>query len=72
MSGYGGFGISGKPYYNSALGKLWHDCDGTAVQAILRGGGEFGTRWHDAGRLAGERLSHDDAQPSPPNLQSAA
>ncbi|MGY4485059.1 prolyl oligopeptidase PreP (S9A serine peptidase family) [Bradyrhizobium sp. LM3.2] len=26
----------------------------------MRGGGEFGTRWHDAGRLAGKRLSHDD------------
>jgi prolyl oligopeptidase len=26
----------------------------------LRGGGEFGTRWHDAGRLAGKRLSHED------------
>ncbi|MCK1675005.1 prolyl oligopeptidase family serine peptidase [Bradyrhizobium sp. 150] len=60
LSGYGGFGISVKPYYNSALGKQWLDCGGTTVQAILRGGGEFGTRWHDAGRLAGKRLSHDD------------
>ncbi|WP_051390149.1 prolyl oligopeptidase family protein [Bradyrhizobium sp. Ec3.3] len=60
MSGYGGFGISVKPYYNSALGKLWLERGGTTVQAHLRGGGEFGTRWHDAGRLAGKRLSHDD------------
>jgi prolyl oligopeptidase len=60
MSAYGGFGHSVKPYYNSALGKLWLERGGTTVQANLRGGGEFGTRWHDAGRLAGKRLSHDD------------
>ena len=28
--------------------------------ANLRGGGEFGTRWHEAGRREGKRLSHDD------------
>ncbi|KRR17596.1 peptidase S9 [Bradyrhizobium lablabi] len=60
MSGYGGFGISVRPYYNSALGKLWLERGGTTVQANLRGGGEFGTRWHDAGRLGGKKLSHDD------------
>ncbi|WGD52223.1 prolyl oligopeptidase family serine peptidase [Bradyrhizobium sp. CB1650] len=60
MSAYGGFGYSVKPYYNSALGKLWLERGGTIVQANLRGGGEFGTRWHNAGRLAGKRLSHDD------------
>lgn len=60
MSGYGGFGLSVRPYYNPALGKLWLERGGTTVQANLRGGGEFGTRWHDAGRLAGKTLSHDD------------
>lgn len=60
MSAYGGFAHSVKPYYNSSLGKLWLERGGTAVQANLRGGGEFGTRWHDAGRLAGKKLSHDD------------
>jgi len=60
MSAYGGFGLSVKPYYNPSLGKLWLERGGTTVQANLRGGGEFGTRWHDAGRLAGKKLSHDD------------
>ncbi|MCA1362956.1 S9 family peptidase [Bradyrhizobium sp. IC3069] len=60
LSAYGGFGHSVKPYYNSSLGKLWLERGGTIVQANLRGGGEFGTRWHDAGRLAGKKLSHDD------------
>ncbi|MBH5390709.1 prolyl oligopeptidase family serine peptidase [Bradyrhizobium diversitatis] len=60
MSAYGGFGLAVKPYYNASLGKLWLERGGTTVQANLRGGGEFGTRWHDAGRLAGKKLSHDD------------
>ena len=60
MSAYGGFGLAVKPYYNSALGKLWLERGGTTVQANIRGGGEFGTRWHDAGRYAGKRLAHDD------------
>jgi prolyl oligopeptidase len=60
LSAYGGFGHSVKPYYQSALGKLWLERGGTCVQANIRGGGEFGTRWHDAGRYAGKRLAHDD------------
>ena len=60
MSAYGGFGLAVKPYYNSALGKFWLERGGTTVLANIRGGGEFGTRWHDAGRHAGKRLAHDD------------
>jgi prolyl oligopeptidase len=60
LCAYGGFGISMRPSYNSALGKLWLERGGTSVVANLRGGGEFGTRWHDAGRYAGKRLAHDD------------
>jgi len=60
LSGYGGFGIAIQPYYNPSLGKLWLERGGTTVIAHLRGGGEFGTDWHDAGRRAGKRLSHDD------------
>ena len=60
MTGYGGFGLSQLPYYSSAIGKLWLERGGTSVTANIRGGGEFGTRWHDAGRLARKPLSHDD------------
>ena len=60
MSAYGGFGLAVKPYYNSALGKLWLERGGTCIQANIRGGGEFGSPWHDAGRYAGKRLAHDD------------
>ena len=60
LYGYGGFGISQLPYYNSAVGKLWLERGGTSVVANIRGGGEFGTPWHEAGRREGKRLSHDD------------
>src|SRR5271156_520914 len=60
LSGYGGFGISQLPYYNASLGKLWLERGGTGVVANIRGGGEFGTAWHEAGRREGKRRSHDD------------
>jgi prolyl oligopeptidase len=60
MNGYGGFGLSRLPYYSSAVGKLWLERGGTSVTANIRGGGEFGSRWHDAGRLAHKPVSHDD------------
>ena len=60
ITAYGGFGLALRPAYHSALGKLWLERGGTTVQANIRGGGEFGTRWHDAGRYAGKRLAHDD------------
>jgi prolyl oligopeptidase len=60
LMGYGGFGAPNLPGYNSTIGKLWLERGGTSVVANIRGGGEFGTPWHDAGRGAGKRLSHDD------------
>ena len=60
MSGYGGFGAAQLPYYSTAIGKLWLERGGTSVTANIRGGGEFGTRWHDAGRLERKPVSHDD------------
>ncbi len=60
ITGYGGFRAPSLPYYRSSIGKLWLERGGTSVTANIRGGGEFGTRWHDAGRRAGKRLSHDD------------
>ena len=60
MTAYGGFGISMIPGYMARAGKLWIERGGTVVVANLRGGGEFGSAWHDAGRRAGKILSHDD------------
>lgn len=60
LSGYGGFRLSRLPYYRPGVGKLWLERGGTSVVANIRGGGEFGSQWHDAGRREGKRLSHDD------------
>ena len=60
LYGYGGFGASTPPYYNSAIGKLWLERGGTSVVAHLRGGREFGTAWHEVARREGRRLAHDD------------
>lgn len=60
LSGYGGFAISRLPGYGIVTGKLWLERGGTCVVANIRGGGEFGTRWHEAGRREGKALSHAD------------
>jgi prolyl oligopeptidase len=60
LYGYGGFGISLPPCYNSAVGKLWLERGGTSVIAHLRGGREFGTAWYESARREGRRLAHDD------------
>ncbi len=60
MAGYGGFNVSEQPYYRGAIGKLWLERGGTAVLTHIRGGGEFGPAWHDAGKREGKALSHDD------------
>jgi prolyl oligopeptidase len=57
LYGYGGFEISELPTYDSAIGKLWLEGGGTSVVANIRGGGEFGARWRQAGRREGKRLS---------------
>jgi prolyl oligopeptidase len=60
LTAYGGFGISILPSYGASIGKLWLERGGTSVVANIRGGGEFGTRWHDAGRREGKFLAHED------------
>ncbi|MBL8703016.1 MAG: S9 family peptidase [Alphaproteobacteria bacterium] len=60
LTAYGGFAIAMRPSYGSAIGKLWLERGGTHVIANIRGGGEFGTRWHEAGRREGKFLAHED------------
>ena len=46
---YGGFEFSMEPEYASTYGPAWLDQGGVFVVANIRGGGEFGPKWHTAG-----------------------
>ncbi|SDO58320.1 prolyl oligopeptidase [Methylobacterium phyllostachyos] len=60
LTAYGGFRASMLPVYRGVLGKLWLERGGTTVTANIRGGGEFGTGWHEAGRREGKARAHED------------
>ncbi len=60
LTGYGGFRIPQLPVYNASIGKLWLERGGTSVVAQIRGGGEFGPAWHEAGLRERKALSHAD------------
>jgi prolyl oligopeptidase len=57
---YGGFEVSTTPWYWSTAGKLWLENGGAYVIASIRGGGEFGPRWHEAARLENHQRNFDD------------
>ena len=60
LDAYGGFQISSTPTYGAQLGKLWLDRGGVYVLANIRGGGEFGPAWHDAGLKTHRQRIYDD------------
>ena len=60
MTAYGGFELSRLPTYLGSTGKLWLERGGAYVLANIRGGGEFGPAWHDAGRKTKRQLIYDD------------
>jgi prolyl oligopeptidase len=60
LYGYGGFGVSMLPNYLGATGKLWLERGGVYVLANIRGGGEFGPAWHEAGLKTHRQVVYDD------------
>lgn len=60
--GYGGFEIPVLPNYSGTLGKMWLERGGVYVSTNIRGGGEYGPAWHQAGLKGRRQLIYDDFQ----------
>jgi prolyl oligopeptidase len=58
--GYGGFTVSQTAQYNAIVGKLWLEKGGVYVVANIRGGGEYGPRWHQAALKENRQKAYDD------------
>lgn len=60
LYGYGGFEISLTPGYSGALGQAWLAQGGVYVVANIRGGGEYGPRWHQAALRENRHRAYED------------
>jgi prolyl oligopeptidase len=60
LYGYGGFEISMLPEYRGSVGAAWLEKGGVFVVANIRGGGEFGPKWHQAALKANRHKAYED------------
>jgi prolyl oligopeptidase len=60
LYGYGGFEVSLAPFYSGVTGEAWLARGGIYVLANIRGGGEFGPRWHQAALRHQRQKAFDD------------
>ncbi len=67
---YGGFESSSLPFYASTFGIAWLDKGGVFVLANIRGGGEFGPKWHQDGMKEKRQNVFDDLYAVSENLIS--
>lgn len=59
LTGYGGFDIAQTPYF-SVQNLVWMERGGVLASACLRGGGEYGREWHEAGTKLRKQNTFDD------------
>jgi prolyl oligopeptidase len=60
LYGYGGYGVSQTPGFLGAFRRLWLDGGGIYAVANIRGGAEYGERWHREGMLTKKQNVFDD------------
>ncbi len=60
LYGYGGFEISMTPSYLGGVNKLWLESGGAYVLTNIRGGGEYGPKWHQSVLKENRQLAYDD------------
>jgi prolyl oligopeptidase len=60
LYGYGGFEIPMVPGYSGGVGAAWLEKGGVYVVANIRGGGEFGPKWHQAALKANRHKAYED------------
>jgi prolyl oligopeptidase len=60
LYGYGGFEISLTPGYSGSVGKGWLEKGGVYAVANIRGGGEYGPRWHQAALKQNRHKAYED------------
>lgn len=60
LYGYGGFEISLTPGYNPSVGRAWLSQGRVYVVANIRGGGEYGPRWHQAALKQNRLRAYED------------
>jgi len=68
LYGYGGFGISIQPQYMSLPLVLLNNLNVGIAIANIRGGSEYGKKWHDAGKLHNKQNCFDDFIAAAENL----
>ncbi|MBB1060857.1 prolyl oligopeptidase family serine peptidase [Marilutibacter spongiae] len=60
LYGYGGFEVSLTPGYSATVGKGWLEKGGVYAVANIRGGGEYGPKWHQAALKANRHKAYED------------
>ena len=60
LYGYGGFEVSQVPAYSGVVGKAWLERGGVYALANIRGGGEYGPRWHQAALKQNRHKAYED------------